>query len=57
MAVVKVTVNGESLKSGITEFYGLSKDAKPTKVADGSSFLELDTSKVYIFNEGKWYAL
>lgn len=35
------------------EFRGLSTDNKPTdpKVGNGSVFLEIDTGKVFIFNE------
>lgn len=45
------------------DFIGLSTDSKPTptspqdgkKVVDGSTFLEADTSKLYIFTRGQWY--
>jgi len=38
------------------ELYGLSTDDKPTvNVNPGSSFTELDTSKIYIFGNGEWY--
>lgn len=33
------------------EFYGLSTDTKPTDVPNGSIFVEMDTSKLYVFNE------
>ena len=39
------------------EYAGLSKDSKPTAgVRNGSSFIEMDTGKVYLFNEaaGEW---
>ena len=42
-------------------FAGLSTDEKPIRddMATGSSFLEVDTSKVYFFDEvtdgGKWW--
>ncbi len=33
------------------ESAGLSTDTKPDNVVTGSSFIEVDTSKVYIYNE------
>ena len=34
------------------EYRGLSTDVKPTKrVGNGSAFIEMDTGKVYIFDE------
>jgi len=37
-------------------FAGLHDDSKPTGVANGSVFIEMDTSKVYMFNadSGEW---
>lgn len=39
-------------------FFGLSTDTKPTgaEVANGSCFLELDTSKIYFYDAdgGQW---
>ena len=41
------------------DFYGLSTDAKPTadnpRVADGSTFYEADTSKLYVWYNNQWY--
>ena len=45
------------------EFFGLSSDAKPTtkmddmKVTNGSIFVEIDTGKIYMFDEenAKWH--
>lgn len=37
------------------EFLGLSSDTKPTNVATGSKFIELDTKKVFIFDGSSWY--
>jgi len=34
---------------------GLSTDDKPLDVVNGSTFLEVDTSKFYIMYEGEWY--
>ena len=44
------------------EFFGLSKDAKPVgkvdgvRVVNGSVFVEIDTKKIYMFDEEnqKW---
>ena len=49
-----VTVNkvGGQEIGNATEFYGLSSDIKPisTDIANGSVFVEIDTSTVYMFN-------
>lgn len=37
------------------DLVGLSSGTKPTDVKNGSTFLEVDTSDVYIFYEGTWY--
>lgn len=43
-----VTATGEKTY----EYRGLSTDVKPTKrVGNGSVFIEMDTGKVYIFDE------
>ena len=36
----------------VKEIYGLSTDTKPTDVPNGSLFVEMDTSKLYLFDEG-----
>lgn len=39
------------------ELYGTSSDTKPTaEVVTGSMFVEVDTGKIYLFNEdaGEW---
>ena len=41
-------------------FLGLSTDEKPTPatskmVVDGSTFLEVDTSKLYFWTKNNWY--
>lgn len=45
--------------SSVQRFYGLSTDTKPTDCANGSVFVELDTAKIYLFNEAAltWYAI
>lgn len=41
------------------DFIGLSTDTKPTadnpRVADGSTYYESDTSKVYVWYKDRWY--
>ena len=41
------------------DFYGLSTDSKPTatdpKVANGSTYYEADTSKLYVWYNDQWY--
>ena len=41
------------------DFIGLSSESKPTadnsKVCDGSTFYEADTSKLYFWFGSKWY--
>lgn len=37
-------------KGGSNEYSGLSTDAKPTGVGNGSTFIEMDTSKVYFYD-------
>ena len=43
--------------SRIAEFYGTSLDSKPTTgILNGSTFVEVDTGKLFLFNEtaGEW---
>lgn len=42
------------------DFLGLSTDSKPTpatsnKVVDGSTFLEVNTSKLFFWTKDRWY--
>lgn len=41
------------------DFIGLSTDSKPTatnsRVTDGSTFYEADTSKIYFWFNNQWY--
>lgn len=50
--MVRVTHAG-IVQNGVqyVEMAGLSTDAKPTNVATGSLFLEVDTAKWYAFDE------
>ena len=45
-----VGTNGDEV-STYKEIAGTSSEAKPTDVAMGSMFLEVDTGDLYIFNE------
>lgn len=35
----------------VQKFYGLSTDTKPSDCMNGSKFLEMDTSIVYVYDE------
>lgn len=35
----------------VQKFYGLSTDTKPSGCVNGSKFLEMDTSKVYVYDQ------
>ena len=41
------------------DFIGLSSDTKPdetnSRVTDGSTYFEADTSKLYFWTQGQWY--
>ena len=51
-----ITSHGVYATATPMELYGLSGDIKPTvtfngvKIENGSSFLEMDTSKVYLYD-------
>ena len=48
----------EAVTGAKAELYGLSTDTKPTtNVRAGSSFTEVDTSKIFVFSNGEWYLL
>lgn len=43
--------NDNKVASYTTVYYGLSTDEKPTEyVANGSVFIEMDTSKIYFYD-------
>lgn len=46
-------------ESSVQRFHGLSTDTKPTDCTNGSVFVELDTAKIYLFNEAAltWHAI
>lgn len=51
-AVYYTESNGTVVQSTMAEFYGTSSDTKPTQdIVNGSAFLEVDTGKIYLFNE------
>ena len=41
-------------ESYVVALRGLSTDAKPTKIGENSTFLEMDTGNVYYFSGGTW---
>lgn len=43
----------------VQKFYGLSTDTKPSGCTNGSKFLEMDTSKVYVYDQQvyEWHEL
>lgn len=44
--------NGTTIVGTSAEFFGTSSDTKPTQnLVNGSTFLEVDTGKIYLFNE------
>ena len=46
-----VFIDGNQVKQ-MVELFGTSGDSKPTTgYANGSTFLEVDTGKIYLFNE------
>ena len=48
-----ITLKAENHVYGMTpsEMYGLSTDTKPTDVNNASTFYEMDTKKIFIFDE------
>ncbi len=40
-----------SIADNYFEFHGLSTDVKPTNVANGCVFIEMDTMKVFLFDK------
>ena len=46
-------------KGTATEYYGLSTDTKPSEVPNGSTFLEMNTGNIYIYDaaNGAWLSL
>lgn len=48
-----ITIQSENHVYGLTpsELYGLSTDTKPTNVNNASVFYEMDTKKIFMFDE------
>ena len=47
-----ITTEGLQKTSNVQTYYGLSTDPKPVEgVSNGSAFVEMDTGKVYFYNE------
>jgi hypothetical protein len=48
-----ITIKSENHVYGMTpsELYGLSTDTKPTDVNNASVFYEMDTKKMFLFDE------
>lgn len=55
--MVVISTDGIRVKRELQELMGLSTEDKPVDIADGSSFLELDTGNVFIILNGKWYSV
>ena len=56
--MVYLSTDGVPVKNGCKEYVGLSSEDKPTEgVGDGSTFLELDTKKAFMYMNGSWYEL
>lgn len=49
--MITMKKNGATLGIDPTEFYGLSTDEKPTKANNASMFYEMDTKKIFMFDE------
>lgn len=63
--MISVVSCGESTLKGVLSVAGLSTDSKPTDkigkyiIMNGSSFVEMDTGKVFMFSEDNhtWYEI
>ena len=51
-----VTIIYNKYGKGPAECYGLSTDAKPSEIYNASVFYEMDTGKIYLYDESskKW---
>ena len=41
--------------NGRKDLIGLSTEVKPTDMADGTTFYEVDTGAFFIYYDGQWY--
>ena len=63
--MVTLSAYGGKPNRNVSEIAGLSTDTKPTEtiegigIANGSTYIEMDTAKVYIFDEENklWYEM
>lgn len=57
--MIYLSTDGVPVKNGNREYVGLSSEEKPVgkSVGDGSTFLELDTKKAFMYMNGTWYEL
>lgn len=46
------SASGQSSK--VTTYRGLATDTKPTTAGENSTFIEMDTGKLYYFSNGTW---
>lgn len=53
MEVRKMAMTRYDYTSTATDYIGLSSETE--NIADGSTFLEVDTSKMFVFYKGTWY--
>lgn len=54
---IKLSADGIQVRNNSVEMIGLSTDAKPLDLGDGSTFMELDTGKVFMLLEKNWYEI
>ena len=51
IAIAREGINIKDKDNALLDIRGLSTDAKPTKdISNGSSFIEMDTGKIYFFD-------
>ena len=56
----KTVVDESNLQTRrVAEYYGNSGDAKPARAKNADRFIEMDTGKLYLFDEdsGNWYPM
>lgn len=51
----RISKDGREPVNNRQELIGLSTETKPVDLGAGSSFMELDTGKVWILLDGSWY--
>ena len=48
---MRIIEENTALNKVLVTIYGLSTDNKPIEYADGSVFVEVDTDKIFLFDE------